>query len=579
MTKTMRKIQNLLLTAAMLIASLAASAQGKMTIELKNGTNLSFFVSEISKITWTDGTDTPSGGENDPGEQTVTGDAKDVTSYSATVTCYANNILDNEATDLKVGVIYTDNGTPSKSNGTQVTVSKSSIGSDGKYSVKLNDLKENTTYQYRSFVYQSGIYFLGQVKSFTTLPQQAAVTFFTGNATNVTCFSAKVSAQMTIESSSVYSKLSYGICYGTTAEPTEQQQVTSKDASGTYSTTLKGLAGGTIYYYRPYANMDGTIHYGPVSSFKTSEDNVVETGEADARGNVKSKLTIGGGAYSQLVLGLCWSTTNEVPTISDNTVTTNEVDDDNCYTLFVPAILTGTHYYRSYVKVDGVAHYGETKVLNLSTFETTAVDLGLSVKWANMNVGADAPGAYGDYFAWGETEAKSTYNWSTYKYMQEGYSDWQHVTKYTTADNQTSGCWYDGDTYVGTTVDGVTYKNKTVLDLEDDAAHVNWGGDWRMPTREEQDELRAKCSWKWTTSGGVKGYVVTGPNGNSIFLPAAGGRDGSSLSYVGSWGHYWSSSLNSGDSRYAYCMGFNLGNVGYANGDRSGGLPVRPVCP
>lgn len=556
MTKTMRKIKNLLLTAAMLIASLAASAQGKMTIELKNGTNLSFFVSEISKITWTDGTDTPSGGENDPGEQTVTGDAKDVTSYSATVTCYANNILDNEATDLKVGVLYTDNGTPSKSNGTQVTVSKSSIGSDGKYSVKLNDLKENTTYQYRSFVYQSGIYFLGQVKSFTTLPQQAAVTFFTGNATNVTCFSAKVSAQMTIESSSVYSKLSYGICYGTTAEPTEQQQVTSKDASGTYSTTLRGLAGNTIYYYRPYADMDGTIFYGPVTSFKTSEDNVVETGEADAAGNVKSKLTIGGGAYSQLVLGLCWSkydfwsTSNGNPTVSDNKLTTNEVDDDNCYTLnFNPYI--GTYYYRSYVLIDGTAHYGTVKTLaydirNKSINVGNAVDLGLSVKWADMNVGADSPEDYGIYYAWGETEAKAVYNWSTY--IDSPNRDGKSFTKY------------------------AAYK-KARLDPEDDVAHVKWGGDWRMPTVAELTELCTKCTWTWTTQNGVYGRKVTGPNGNSIFLPAAGDRGGSSL------GYYWSSSLVSGGSDNAYDLYFGSDDVSWNVHSRYRGFSVRPVCP
>lgn len=558
----MRKIQHLLLTAAMLLVSLVASAQAKMTIELKNGTSLSFYVSEIQRISWTDGTDNPGGGDNDPGEQTVTGDATDVTSYSAKVTCYANNILDNLATDLKVGVIYTASGTPSKSNGTQVTVSKSSIGSDGKYTVQLNDLKENTTYQYRSFVYQSGIYFLGEVKSFTTLSQHGNVTFYTGNATNINCYSAKVSAQMLVESSSDYQRLSYGICYGTTAEPTTKQQVTSKDASGTYTTTLKGLAGGTVYYYRPYADMDGTVFYGPVSSFRTSDDNVVETGEADAAGNVKSKLTIGGGAYSKLQLGVCFSTSNSMPTVSDNTVTTNEVDDDNCYTLCINPWI-GTYYYRSYIMVDGTPHYGAVKTLVYDVRTKTikvgkAVDLGLSVKWADMNVGADSPEEYGLYYAWGETELKAEYNWSTYKWCNGSY------------DTQTKYC---------TSSSYGTVDNKTVLDPEDDVAHVKWGGSWRMPTKAEQDELRTQCTWTWTTQNGVYGRKVTGPNGNSIFLPAAGYRNVSSLNSAGSDGGYWSSSLFESYSNNAFVLRFSSGDVGRSNGLRCYGQSVRPVCP
>ncbi len=553
----MRKIQHLLLSAAMLLVSLGASAQAKMTIELKNGTELSFYVSEINKISWTDGTTTPTpGGDNNPEDQTVTGDATDVTSYSARVTCYANNILENLATDLKVGIIYTDNGTPSKSNGTQVTVYTSSIGSDGKYTVSLTDLKENTTYQYRSFVYQSGIYFLGEVKSFTTLPHQAAVTFYTGSATNVTCYAAKVSAQMLIEESSDYSRLSYGICYGTTAEPTTKQKVTSKDASGTYSTTLKGLTGGTIYYYRPYADMDGTMFYGPVSSFRTSDDNVVETGEADASGNVKSKLTIGGGAYSKLELGVCWSTSNEVPTVSDNNKTTNEVDDDNCYTLnILKQVGFGTIYYRSYVKIDGTPHYGAVKqvTINMPTIATSgAVDLGLSVKWATMNVGASSPGDYGDRYAWGETETKSTYSWSTYFDSVNGNSS--NFTKY-------------------------ALDKKNQLDPEDDVAHVKWGGDWRMPTNAEQDELRNKCGWVWTTYGGHDGYVVIGSTCNAIFLPAAGYRDSSSLLNAGSGGRYWSSSLGPTYSSCAYSLDFGSSYVDWGNYYRNCGRSVRPVCP
>ncbi len=185
------------------------------------------------------------------------------------------------------------------------------------------------------------------------------------------------------------------------------------------------------------------------------------------------------------------------------------------------------------------------------------VDLGLSVKWATCNVGATAPEDYGDYFAWGETSPKSTYNWSSYKWCNGSYDT---LTKYCTSS------------------DFGTVDNKTTLESSDDAATVNWGGSWRMPTKAEQDELRTKCTWTWTTQNGVKGYKVTGPNGNFIFLPAAGERHDSSLCSAGSDGHYWSSSLNSYSSYYAYYLYFNSGNVGWGL-VRDYGQSVRAVCP
>ncbi len=200
-----------------------------------------------------------------------------------------------------------------------------------------------------------------------------------------------------------------------------------------------------------------------------------------------------------------------------------------------------------------------------------AVDLGLSVKWATCNVGASKPEEYGDYFAWGETSPKTTYNWSTYKYTQSGKSSREYITKYTIPDDKKSGIWYNGDIFVG--------DNKTTLDLADDAAHVNWGGSWRMPTKAEQDELYDNCIWTWTTQNGINGCLLTSKkNGNSIFLPAAGNRYGSSLNYVGSSGGCWSSSLYSDDSSNAYGLYFYSGGVVWSGYDRNYGQSVRPVC-
>ena len=184
------------------------------------------------------------------------------------------------------------------------------------------------------------------------------------------------------------------------------------------------------------------------------------------------------------------------------------------------------------------------------------VDLGLSVKWATCNVGADTPEDYGDYFAWGETEPKDSYDSGTYK-------------------------WRNGNTYTkySTSSQYGTVDNKTVLDPEDDVAHVNWGGGWRMPTKAELEELRNNCTCKWTTHNGVTGCKVTSNiNGNSIFLPAAGYRYNSSLYKVGSLGYYWSSSLYSSGSYNAYCLNFRSDNVDWSYDQRYAGLSVRAVC-
>lgn len=187
------------------------------------------------------------------------------------------------------------------------------------------------------------------------------------------------------------------------------------------------------------------------------------------------------------------------------------------------------------------------------------VDLGLSVKWATMNVGATSPEEYGDYFAWGETQPKSEYNWGTYKWCDGEYGN---LTKYCSLSEF-----------------GIV-DNKTKLEPEDDAATVNWGGAWRMPTRNEQDELRTECNWTLDTMNGVDGYTVTGPNGNSIFLPMPGYFYDKVIEDIGINGTYWSSEHAEYYSSEAYVFYI------YADGDiswnvdaRCYGNSIRPVLP
>ena len=179
-----------------------------------------------------------------------------------------------------------------------------------------------------------------------------------------------------------------------------------------------------------------------------------------------------------------------------------------------------------------------------------AIDLGLpsGTLWANMNVGAESPEDYGGYYAWGETEAKETYNRSTY--FDSDYNRY----------NLESGL--------------------RELLPEDDAATANWGSGWQMPSKEQLDELinSEYTTAEWTTQGGVNGRLITSKsNGNSIFLPAAGCRWDTSLGYAGSDGHYWSRSLYTRYSDGAYYLYFGSGGIVGNDNYRVDGQSVRPV--
>ena len=187
------------------------------------------------------------------------------------------------------------------------------------------------------------------------------------------------------------------------------------------------------------------------------------------------------------------------------------------------------------------------------------VDLGLpsGLKWATCNLGANSPEEYGDNFAWGETETKSDFYWSTYKWC-DGSS--KTLTKY----NNNS--------------DYGTVDNKSILEASDDVAHVKLGGKWRMPTEEEWRELINNCTWTWTSLNGVNGRLATSKkNGVSLFFPAAGYKYSLGFKQEGVWGHYWSSSAKPNSSN-AYSMAFYSDNYGIASvSGRYCGLSVRPV--
>ncbi len=185
--------------------------------------------------------------------------------------------------------------------------------------------------------------------------------------------------------------------------------------------------------------------------------------------------------------------------------------------------------FRAYGRsVRAVGFTESHKEINPEDHIAEAVDLGLpsGTKWASWNIGATKPEEYGGYYAWGETEEKDYYDWSSYIHCDGSYSTCHHI----------------GDDIAGT---------------EYDVAHVKWGGSWRMPSIDQFKELIDKCSRIWTSQNGVNGILVTGPNGNTIFLPAAGDHAGDNLSWVGSYGCYWSSSNYRIEYGYAYSQCFD----------------------
>lgn len=290
----------------------------------------------------------------------------------------------------------------------------------------------------------------------------------------------------------------------------------------------------------------------------TTEASEITTNSAICGGEVTND---GGATVTER--GICWSI-NANPTISDSHVAAGT--GTGLFSATMSGLQASTTYHvRAYAINEAGTAYGlDREFVTLSgsgVGEHEWIDLGLpsGLLWATCNVGANAPEEYGDYFAWGETQTKDFYDWNTYRYCYDG--NYKQLTKYCRNPNY----GYNGFT-----------DNLTILEPADDAATINWGGGARMPTKDEMLELINNCTQVWTTQNGVNGRRFIGPNGNSIFLPAAGGCGSSGFYYVGSSGHYWSSSLYEFGSSVAWLLAFDSSCV-MNGGGRANGRSVRPV--
>ena len=341
-----------------------------------------------------------------------------------------------------------------------------------------------------------------------------------------------------------------GVCWSTNPEPTiDDNHVSHGKKVGTLTSELNNLTGNTTYYVRAYATNQIGTHYGNELTFSTPEITLPVLTTQNVTSMTAANSAVCGGnitsdGWSKITArGVCWSTSPN-PTIDDNK--TEDGSGIGSFTSNITGLIENTTYYvRAYATNEKGTAYGEEKSFTTASLINGHdwVDLGLpsGLKWATCNVGAIAPEGYGYYYAWGETAPKTSYEQSNYLIYGKVMSD------------------FSGD---------ATY----------DAARANWGGTWRMPTKAEIGELNNNCTWTWTRQNGVKGYKVTGPNGNSIFLPAAGYYSGASLNGV-EYGYYWSSTPYESSPYPAYYLTFS----GIANGRsvessyRYRGHTIRPV--
>lgn len=422
----------------------------------------------------------------------------------------------------------------------------------GTFEYVLSELILGTTYYIRPYAIddESSIVY-GEEMVYKTLELPVVET---GTINRLSLSSVICSSTITASENAV-SVTERGICYSTSPEPTIDDNIVKNGSGlGSFSCKLTELVYGTTYYVRAYAKHEYGIIYGDEKSFEftepksnklyfvnTPEWNTVYAYIWNDSEEYGSGLDAGvlswPGEEATLEIGLnyngyeIWSYDifeYNVNYIIFNRGRSYEQTDD------LEIDLSKPYYYNGkwYASLEDIGQGGS----DANGYQY--VDLGLSVKWATMNVGATSPEDYGNYYAWGETSTKTIYTNSNYN-----YSD-----------------------------------NPSISPLNKDAANVNWGGDWRMPTKEEQDELRTKCTWEWTTVNGVKGCKVTSKqNGKSIFLPAAGVKTSSITTDARVYGDYWSSSKY--NSITGYVLIFSSSGPNSREFSRYLGLSVRAVLP
>ncbi len=478
----------------------------------------------------------------DPESPVVT--TSDVTDVTQNAAVSGGNVTDDGGSSVTArGVCWSTSQNPTVSDNHTTDGNGTGI-----FTSNITNLTANTTYYVRAYATNEKGTSYGEQKSFTTLQNIELPTVTTADVTDITQNTAMSGGNVTDDGGATVT--ARGVCWSKDPNPTiDNSFISNGNGTGSFTIEISGLTSATTYYVRAYAtNSEGTS-YGEQKTFTTLQYIQLPTVTTTIVTNVTSTDAMSGGnvtndgGASVTARGVCWSTSPD-PTINDNK--TLDGSGTGPFTSHLTNLTHSTTYYiRAYATNSEGTSYGEQKYFTtLSDGMINGhqyVDLGLSsgLKWATCNVGADSPEEYGGYYAWGETETKA---------------------EYTQGNSVTFG----------------QQLNDISGNAQYDAATANWGGTWRMPTKDEIRELIYNCSWTPETQNGVDGFKVTGSNGNYIFIPASGYRDGSS-SYIYGECYYWSSTPHQYSSDYSYIL---YSDYEYQSEDmnyRYRGLTIRPV--
>lgn len=477
----------------------------------------------------------------------------------------------NDALSIEAWFLYgaTNDLESLKSSGSKVTAEVGYQYSWYLLYYNLQNLNYGSTYYYVACVKIGDSVFYGEVMSFNT--SDLSVDLTTLNASDIKEWSACLSADLVVNEMYNTDKTVWFL-WGDSSDieilKTSGKSLSAKrhwSINNRYYAYLTDLNYATTYYFVACTQVYDKVFYGEVKSFKTLDITVStsaasEIGLSSARLN--GKVSCGKHDGDDVSGWFYFGNSNDAETLKSNGTVVEAVVQSNglieSYYSVSGLNDNTTYYYIACAKVNGEDFYGGVKSFTTQKNSDygSAVDLGLSVKWRDCNIGARYPGEKGDYYAWGETETKTLYNSSTYKWHDPVTNKY---TKYVTDSNYG------------------TVDNKTVLDAEDDVAHVKLGGDWRMPTMEEWKELRENCTWTLATKNNVDGLLATSKkNGNSVFFPRAGCWAGDKVERE-SIGYYWCSSLYSTFAGWTAALYSDGGvDVGMWLG-RTCGFSIRPV--
>ena len=420
------------------------------------------------------------------------------------------------------------------------------------FSSSLTNLTMGTAYYYRAYITYKGVTYYGDVMTFTT----KGVEVTTGDMDPSTF---EVTSKVAMGSD--FEKIRYGLCFGETENLSVQNSVigtNEAEQDGSYTLRLNDIPYGE-FFYRAYVTVNDATFYGEVKSL---EGNKVVTGELDEETMTVSAWVRFSSGYDNFTYGICYGTSSSPSYDRDKSVNGNRFDQENNFTATLTRLPFGKIYYRAYITIGQKVYYGETYSFDHYMKVGEPVDLGLSVKWADINIGASYALDYGLYFAWAETEEKDGSILANYKY----------------ADTEPSARLRFGLTKYNSNPDYGTVDGKTVLEPMDDAASALWGEEWRIPTLDEFTELLEHCDWTWTSKNGINGYEVRSQvNGNTIFLPSGGGQVDNQLTNLGVLGIYWTSSLYEEHELYARICQFSEERILLGNGPRYDCFNIRAV--